>query len=68
MKILILFKEENNALAMINESSCDVLDYQMQGYELVKTGSKKECLQYIEEFWDENYIPDDSRIFLNLTA
>lgn len=60
----VLINESNNAILLIPTNSPDLFDYQQNGFKLQKSGSKKECQEWVSNYWEENYVPDEERIFL----
>ncbi len=60
----VLLNPKNEALLFIPGASPDVLDYQKQGFIIQYEGSKSKCKNWINDFWDENSVPDEARLLL----
>lgn len=59
----VLHKKENDAIILLPVNDIELADYLQGGYNVEMEGTKRECLNWIEMFWDEEVIPDDQRIF-----
>jgi len=64
----VLHKKENDAIVLLPVSDLELHDYLMSGYNVEAEGTKDFCVRWIDEFWAENEIEEDRRIFLNKRA
>lgn len=51
------------AVLMIPSNSPDLQDYVSQGFQFKKLGNKRECSDFIEEFFDEHEILPEAQIY-----
>lgn len=61
-----IFKnQEDGALTLINNDNPDFMFYEERLSELF-SGTKKECVDFIFEYQDENLIPDEEFIYMEI--
>lgn len=58
----VLHNTDNNALTMINANHPDYRVYSDNKDEIY-TGKGKECREVVEQFFEDNNIPEELRIF-----
>lgn len=51
----IIIVHEKNNLDYINNNE----------YTLLTTNTNKQALKFIDEYWENNYIPDEQRVLIN---
>lgn len=56
-----LLEPNSQAITIINSDHSD-LPYYAQGKETLYEGRKKEVLQIIEQWYEDNFVPDELRI------
>jgi len=56
-----LLEPNSQAITLINSGHSD-LPYYAQGKETLSEGRKKEVLQIIEQWHEDNFVPDELRI------
>lgn len=55
----------NYTKAVVIVSPAYVADYQSSTeFTFLFEGNKKGCLEFIEKYWDDNYVVDEERIFM----
>lgn len=57
-KFHVFLNTSNGALVLISENNPDFMFYE-ETHEDIKCGNRRDCVQFIEEYRDVNYIPDD---------
>lgn len=62
----ILLRPSTGALVLLSKNSSDLLDYYTQGFSDAFDGRKKECLEWLDDYWQENFVPDEEKMFLSL--
>lgn len=55
----------NNGLLLANINNPYLADYP-EFCEVLTNGTKRECLDYAQNFWDENFIQDENQLLLQL--
>jgi hypothetical protein len=63
-QFIIMSNEKTGAILLIKETSSDYDSYKALGFCPIFKGTKRECIAYVDEYFDENFIPDEERIFL----
>lgn len=53
----VFLSPEDGALTLVSANNPNFIDYEERLTEIF-VGSRKECVTYIEEYQDENFIPD----------
>ena len=61
----VLFNKENDSLILISDNNPDFRFYADKLMQLYK-GNRAKCLQFIEEYHNENFIPEEKQIFLEI--
>lgn len=57
----VFLSPEDGALTLVSHQNVNFMDYEERLTEIYK-GNKRACLQFIEDYQDENLIPDDAFI------
>lgn len=59
----VMLKSSTGAFILIPEGHPEMYDYVQQGYVNQYSGVKRDCLKWIENYWDENLILEEEQIF-----
>lgn len=63
MKKYHLFINDNNgAITLISENNPD-FGFYADTLTLLYKGNRRDCIRFLEQYQDENYIPDEIRMF-----
>lgn len=54
------------AFALVNSTLLTYVEYIAAGYTEVFAGNKRECLDWLQNHWDENEVLEEDRIFLTV--
>lgn len=65
MKNFEVMQDDNGYFLLIHANHPEKVDY-APNYFKQFCGRLKQCMEFIEEFWDENFIRDEDRILLTV--
>lgn len=57
-RFYVFLNPQNGALVLISANNADFMFYE-ETHEEIKNGNRKECVEFIEQYQDDNLIPDD---------
>lgn len=66
MKKILLINPQNGGIIMTSENHPEIPDFKTDGYIELYSGTKRECEDFMEQYWDEHCTPDENRIFMKV--
>lgn len=61
---ILKLNPDNGALLITNSTTLRQNDYP-EFSDTLQTGTKRECMDKAQEWWAENYVPEDCQLILN---